>query len=120
AGCIGRLRVEETIGRIDPLAIHCESPQHAAATASLADLLFPDRFALLIRIEGPNHSGFVSRDEHRPSAARCGEDGRDREVDVWGIRIGTGRCLALGAPAAAVPNVVLRLLTTPFDLSGCH
>src|SRR5205807_2661097 len=115
AGLIGQFCVEEAVRHIDSLAVDRESPQHTAAAAALARLLFPDGFPLLVRVQRPDFSGFVSRDQHGSSIPRFDEDGRYREIHIRRVSIRAGRGLTVAAPAGAVPDIVLRLLTMPSD-----
>src|SRR2546426_5329647 len=93
------------------------SPENAAGRAASADLLLPDRFAVVIGIESVNNGRLVPRKEDPLAVFGFDEDGRCAKVIVWRI-FGTHDRIA--SATAAVPHIEIGHLANPADFPRLH
>src|SRR6266581_3951532 len=86
-------------------------------TAASANLLLPDRFAVVIGIESVNNGRLVPRKEDPLAVFGFDEDGRCAKVVVRRISGTHGR---IASTTAAVPHIEIGHLTNPAEFPRLH
>src|SRR5260370_6605939 len=120
AACVAVFRIEESIRHVDSLVIDGDAPQDAATRTPFADPLFPNGFALMVRVEGPDHSRLVSGDQYLAPAWQFSQNRRGAEIEVGCIRVRTDGRFAIRTAATRVPDVLFGFLANPLYLASRH
>src|SRR5439155_18766142 len=105
------------ICRVDIHTVCSGSPKNTAPGAAVRHTSLPDDLSAVVRIKTENDTGFVSDNDELAASANIDQQRGAGKVKVRRVFIWTCGCFTIRKTAASIPDVILRHLVGPTDLS---